>query len=257
MSYVSLTCEDGIGIIRMDRPPVNAMDSTLVGELTNALEQSARDPAIRVLVITSSLPNVFSAGADIRQLEQSGPQGCRDFIRLGQGLCNQLEGLPKPVIAAVRGTCLGGGCELAMACDFRVAGRSSRLGQPEVNLGIVPGWGGTQRLPRLIGKTQATEKMMLGEHISAEEAQTLGLVNRVVEDDEVLNAAMGLARQLLAKSSVSLGAIKGAVQEGLRKPLMEGLEVEEERFIEAYSSEDGREGIRAFLEKRAPRFTGR
>ena len=257
MSYVSLTCEDGIGIIWMDRPPVNAMDSILVGELTKALDQSAHDPSIRVLVITSSLPNVFSAGADIRQLEQSGLQGCRDFIRLGQGLCNQLEGLPKPVIAAVRGTCIGGGCELAMACDLRVAGRSARLGQPEVNLGIVPGWGGTQRLPRLIGKSQATEKMMLGEYISAEEARSLGLVNRVVEDDEVLDAAMGLARQLLAKASVALGAIKGAVQEGLRKPLKEGLEVEEERFVEAYSSEDGREGIRAFLEKRAPRFTGR
>jgi enoyl-CoA hydratase len=165
--------------------------------------------------------------------------------------------IPKPILAAINGACVGGGMELAMACDLRIAAESARFGQPEVNLGVVSGWGGTQRLPRLVGKTRALELLMLGEQISADEARAMGLVNRVVPDDMLVAEVTTLARKLAAKSPVALAKVKESVEGGLGLPLAEGLGEEARCYVDAYVSEDAKEGIRAFLEKRPARFPGR
>ena len=251
--YLTLATEGGLAVITMTRPPVNAMDKEFVDQLSAFMDQCEADLSVRVIVFVSGLATVFSGGADIREMESMDEAGCLDFVRRGQGLMDRMESLPKPIIAAVGGACVGGGCELAMSCDLRVAGRSASFGQPEVNLGVIPGWGGSQRLPRLIGKTRATELLMVGEAISAQTALELGLINRLVPDEELLPAATGLARQLLAKSPAALASIKRAVQEGMRTTLEDALKVEARQYNEAFGSADAREGIRAFLEKRAPR----
>ena len=181
---------------------------------------------------------------------------CRSFVEYGQGLMNRMEAVPKPIIAAVSGACVGGGCEMAMACDLRVAGLSARFAQPEVNLGVLPGWGGSQRLPRLVGKTRAMQMLMLGEALSAETALEIGLVNCVVSDEDVLPMTMDLARQLMDKSPTALASIKRAVQERSHQTLEDGLAMEARRYHEAFGSTDAREGMSAFLEKRKPRFAG-
>ena len=240
----------------MDRPPVNAMDREFVEQLAAVFDRFKNEPSARVIVITSALPSVFSAGADIRQMEALDEAACRSFVEYGQGLMNRMEALPKPIIAAVSGACVGGGCEMAMACDLRVAGRSARFAQPEVNLGVLPGWGGSQRLPRLVGKTRAMQMLMLGEELSAETALEIGLVNCVVSDEDVLSTAIGLARRLMDKSRTALASIKGAIQGGSHLSLEKGLAVEARRYHEAFVSNDAREGMRAFLEKRKARFNG-
>ncbi len=255
-SYLTATTEDGVAVITMARAPVNALDRDFVGRLAGTLERCASDPSSRVVIIASGLPKVFSGGADLREMNKLGESGWGTFIEMGQRLMDQLEALPKPVIAAVQGACVGGGCELAMACDLRVAGQSATFGQPEVNLGVLPGWGGSQRLPRLIGKTRAMELLMTGETVSAETALDLGLVNRVVTDDQVLPAAKDLAKALAARSSTALAAIKRAVHDGLDSKMADGLETEARQYQKAAESADAREGISAFLEKRPPRFAG-
>ena len=255
-TYVTVSTEDGVAVISLDRPPVNAMNREFVDQLGATLDRCAEDATVHAIVVGSELPTVFSGGADIREIDTLDEAGGEEFIRRGQALMNLLEALPKPTIAAVRGAAVGGGCELAMACDLRVAGTSSRFGQPEVNLGILPGWGGSQRLPRLLGKTRAMEILMVGEEITAETALTIGLVNWLVPDGEVLPAAIGLARKLSTKSPTALAAIKGAVHGGAHRPLDDGLKIEAQRYRDAFASADAREGIRAFLGKRPPRFTG-
>ncbi len=255
-AYLKVSVENGIAAITMARPPVNAVDREFVQQLTAALDRCEADGAARAIVIASGFPSVFSGGADIREMEAMDEAGCLDFVRQGQGLMDRMEALPKPIIAAVNGACVGGGCELAMSCDLRVAGRSSSFGQPEVNLGVLPGWGGSQRMPRLVGKTKAMELLMTGEAISADRALDLGLVNLVVPDEEVLSSTMALAGKLLEKSPSALAAIKAAIHEGFSTSLAEGLEVEARQYREAFTAPDAREGMRAFLEKRAPRFTG-
>ncbi len=253
---VSLAVTDGIALLFMERPPVNAMSRALMEELEVSLERAARDPAIRVLVVTSQLPGMFSGGADIRELEGLDAAGCAAFIALGQALFGRMGKIPKPIIAAINGICVGGGLELSMACDLRIAAKSARFGQPEVNLGVISGWGGTQRLPRLVGKTRGLEMLMLGEQISAEDALAIGLVNRVVPDEALMGEATVLARKLAVKSAVALAKVKEAVEHGLSLPLGEGLREEARCYVEAYGSGHAREGIRAFLEKRPARFAG-
>lgn len=255
-TYVTVSTEDGIAVITMARPPVNAMDREFVGQLGAALDRCEADGSVWAIVIASGLSNVFSGGADIREMEAMDEVGCLAFVREGQGLMDRMEALPKPIIAAVSGACVGGGCELAMSCDLRVAGSSSSFGQPEVNLGVLPGWGGSQRMPRLVGKTLAMELLMTGEAVSAEQALDLGLLNLVVPDEEVMSAAKALAGKLLDKSPSALAVIKAAIHEGFALSLAEGLKVEARRYREAFAAPDAREGMTAFLEKRAPRFTG-
>ena len=254
-SHLDISSQEGVTVIRLNRPPVNAINTAFTQQLSTAFDACASDGAVRAIVISSAVPGIFSGGADIRELHGLDQAGCKIFVERGQALFDRIEGLPKPVIAAINGACVGGGAELAMACDLRVAGHSARFGQPEVNLGVVPGWGGTQRLPRLVGKTRSMEMLMLGETVPAEAALSMGLVNQVVTDEEVLSTAIALARKLLGKSPIALSAVKRAVQQGLGQSLAEGLKVEAECYLKAYGSGDSQEGIRAFLEKRAPRFT--
>ena len=256
-ALVSIALADRVAVLTMERPPVNAMSRAFMSELEVRLQQAAADPAVRVIVVTSGLPGMFSGGADIRELEGLDAAGCAAFIALGQGLFSRLGEIPKPILAAINGVCLGGGLELAMACDLRIAAESARFGQPEVNLGVVSGWGGTQRLPRLMGKTRGLEMLLFGEQIPAVDAFAMGLLNRVVPDDMLMAEAAALAKKLAAKSPVALAKIKETVVRGLSLPLPEGLQEEARCYVEAYVSDDAKEGIRAFLEKRPARFPGR
>jgi enoyl-CoA hydratase/carnithine racemase len=240
----------------MARPPVNAMSRAFMAELSAAIDRVEGDAAIRVAFVTSGLAGIFSGGADIRELEGLDERGCADFIALGHSVFGRLGRVPKPFVAAVHGACVGGGMELAMACDIRLAGRSARFGQPEVNLGVVSGWGGTQRLPRLIGKGRGLEMLMLGEPISADEALAFGLVSRVVADATLLDEAQALAARLAARAPVALAKVKECVEQGFSRPLAEGLREEARCYVEAYLTRDAREGIRAFLQKRPARFQG-
>ncbi len=256
-ALVSLAVADRLAVLTMERPPVNAMSRAFMSELEAGLQQAAADPAVRVIIVTSRLPGMFSGGADIRELEGLDAAGCAAFIALGQGLFTRVGEIPKPILAVINGVCLGGGLELAMACDLRVAAESARFGQPEVNLGVVSGWGGTQRLPRLVGKTRGLEMLLFGEQISADDAFAMGLLNRVVPDDMLMAEAAALAKKLAAKSPVALAKVKETVVRGLSLPLAEGLREEARCYVEAYCSDDAKEGIRAFLEKRPARFPGR
>lgn len=256
-ALVSLEVTGGMAVVSLERPPVNAMSRALMEEFKAYLLRAERDPSVRVIIVRSKLDGIFSAGADIRELQGLAPEGCASFIELGQRLFARLGEIPQPIVAAVNGVCVGGGLELSMACDLRVAGESARFGQPEVNLGLISGWGGTQRLPRLVGKTRASEMLLVGEQISAAQALTIGLVNRVVPDDSLLAEAMALGQKLVAKSPVALAKIKETIERGLSLTLTEGLQVEAGCYVEAYTSEDAKEGVRAFLEKRPARFAGR
>lgn len=255
-ALVSLEVTGGVAVVSLERPPVNAMSRVLMEEFKACLLRAERDPSVRVIIVRSKLDGIFSAGADIHELQGLDPEGCASFIELGQRLFARLGEIPKPIVAAINGVCVGGGLELSMACDLRLAGESARFGQPEVNLGLISGWGGTQRLPRLVGKTRASEMLLVGEQISAAQALTIGLVNRVVPDDSLLAEAMALGQKLLAKSPVALAKIKETIERGLSLTLTEGLQVEAGCYVEAYTSEDAKEGIRAFLEKRPARFAG-
>jgi enoyl-CoA hydratase/carnithine racemase len=256
-SWITLDVADGVAVVTMARAPVNAMSRAFMAELAAALDRVEQDGAVRVAVITSGLPEMFSGGADIRELEGLDAHGCADFIALGHGVFGRLGGLPKPIIAAVNGVCVGGGLELALACDLRLAARSARFGQPEVRLGVVSGWGGTQRLPRLIGKSRGLAMLMLGDPIGADEALAAGLVSQVVDDNRLLDEARALARRLASQAPIALAKIKECVEGGLGRPLDEGLIEEARCYVDAYLTEDAREGIRAFLDKRPARFRGR
>jgi len=256
-AHVSLAVTERVAVLSMERPPVNAMSRAFMTELGVGLDQAAADPAVRVIVVASGLAGMFSGGADIRELDGLDAGGCAAFIALGQGLFSRMGALPKPIIAAINGACVGGGMELSLACDLRIAAQSARFGQPEVNLGVVSGWGGTQRLPRLVGKTRGLEMLMLGEQISADEALAMGLVNRVVPDDMLMAEVTALAKRLAAKSPLALAKVKETVERGLPLSLTEGLREEARCYVEAYVGGDAKEGIRAFLEKRPARFPGR
>lgn len=251
---ISLSISEGVAVLSMARPPVNAMSKAFMAEFDSLLTRFAEDRQARALIITSALPGMFSGGADIREMGDLGKEGCEEFVRLGQRTFGRIGDIPKPVIAAVNGVCVGGGLELSMSCDLRLAAKSARFGQPEVNLGLVPGWGGSQRLPRLVGKTRGLEMLWLGEPISAEEAFQIGLVNRVVPDDDLMSEATDLAGKLSGKSPTGLAKIKESVQRGLTLPLTEGLKEEARCYVESYLDGEAKEGIAAFLEKRPAHF---
>lgn len=254
MPLVTLDVADGVATIAMQRPPVNAMNRDFVHDLGRHLDAAGADRGVRVIVIASRLDGMFSGGADIVELEGLDAAGCAAFVALGHELFGRFGHVAKPIVASINGACVGGGMELAMACDLRVAAASARFAQPEVNLGVISGWGGTQRLPRLVGKTRGLELLYLGEPIGARDALTMGLVNRVVPDDALAAETMALARRLTAKSPTALAKIKEAVQRGLDRPLDEGLREEGRAYVDAYTTGDAREGLRAFLEKRSARF---
>lgn len=251
--------EGGIAVLTINRPKaMNALNGKTVGEIEAALAEVEADPQVRALVITGAGDKAFVAGADINEINAlPSPAAGVAMASRGQAAFFKVERLSKPVIAAVNGFALGGGCELALACDIRLAADTARLGLPEINLGILPGYGGSQRLPRLIGKGAAKLMIYTGDMVSADEALRLGLVDRVVPAADLAAAARALARQLAAKAPVALAMAKRAVDQGLEVDLDRGCHVEAVHFGILCSTEDRVEGTQAFLEKRKPVFKGR
>ncbi len=255
---VKAVVEDRIAIVTIDHRPVNALDRQTLTELGQVIESIKTDPTIKVIILTGGGSLAFVAGADIKEVSQiTSVKEAQAMAALGQAVFLQVQQLSKPVIAAINGVCLGGGLELAMACHLRISGDRARFGQPEVTLGIIPGWGGTQRLPRLIGKTKATEWILTGDIYTAQEAYRLGLVNQVVPQDQVLKVAKDLARKIAAKGGVAIAQALRAIEDGLDLPLPEGLKKEAEAFSRVSETADSKEGVKAFLEKRQPQFTDR
>lgn len=254
--YLSYEVEDGVAILTVRRPEaLNALNAELLFELSLAFELAEADLAVRALILTGE-GRAFVAGADIANLRNLGDAfSGREASLTGQDVMNSLAALPFPTIAAINGFALGGGLELALAADLRVASSQARLGLPEVGLGLIPGYGGTQRLPRLIGLGRALDLIFTGRHVPAEEALQLGLVNRLAED--ALAAAKELAAQMLKNAPVALGLAKEAVVRGLDVTLNQGLEIEADLFGIVSTTEDMKEGTSAFLEKRAAEFKGR
>jgi enoyl-CoA hydratase len=260
MGYENLLCEkrDGIAFITFNRPKVlNALNRKTVEELRDALLDARDDAAVRVLILTGAGEKSFVAGADIGELSQQTPVSGKEFSLFGQGVFHLLETIGKPSICALNGFTLGGGCELALSCTIRIASKAAKLGQPEVKLGIIPGYGGSQRLARLCGKGVAHELCLTGEMIAAEEAQRIGLVNRVYEPGELLAAAEAMAKKIIANAPVAVKYTMEAIERGVEMPLEEGLFLEATLFGLSCATEDMREGTKAFLEKRAAEFKGK
>ncbi|HMN09999.1 MAG TPA: enoyl-CoA hydratase-related protein [Gemmatimonadaceae bacterium] len=253
-----VTSRDGaIATLVINRPDKhNALSAGVRRALLDAVSACSADPDVRVIIITGAGEKSFVAGADIAEFATRTPVDQYRVMRAPSPL-EAIERSPKPVIAAINGYCLGGGLELAMACDFRLASDRARFGQPEINLGIIPGGGGTQRLPRLIGLGHAMRMILSGEPIDAAEALRVGLVQEVVPSEDLMSRTRDIAGKIAAKSPVALAAAKEATRAALQTPLAEGLRVESGLYLLAFSSADKDEGVRAFLEKRPPHFTGR
>ena len=255
---VKIAVEDRVAVVTIDHRPVNALDRQTLQELGRAVDALQAEATVKVVVLTGGGSLAFVAGADIKEVSQLGSvEAAKAMAALGQSVFLKVQRLSKPVIAAINGVCLGGGLELAMACHLRISGDRVRFGQPEINLGIIPGWGGTQRLPRLIGRAKAIEWILTGDTVTAQEALRLGLVNQVVPQDQVLKVAKDLARKLASKGAVALTQALRAMEQGLEASLEEGLAREAEAFGAVAASEDSREGVTAFLEKRQPQFRDR
>jgi enoyl-CoA hydratase/carnithine racemase len=253
---VKVSIEERVAVLTIDHPPANAFNRATLDDLDKAFEEMQGNEQVKVLVITGAGQFAFVAGADINEL--AGVQSveeAREFLLKGQTLLNKIECSPKPVIAAINSVALGGGLELAMACHIRIMADRARVGQPESNLGIIPGWGGTQRLSRLVGSGKAIELILTGDIINAQEAYRLGLANKVVPAGQVLHEALGLAKKIAGKSKLTNEATLRAVVNGLRVSLEEGLQLEAEQFSRLIGSKDTREGLSAFIEKRQAKFT--
>ncbi|MHB1907256.1 MAG: enoyl-CoA hydratase/isomerase family protein [Nitrososphaerales archaeon] len=259
MEFVKTKKEESAFVATIDNPPVNALNFKLLEELVSAVKAGEADQEVRGIVITGAGNNAFCAGADLKIMQGLKPEDAERITRLGQNTFNYIENCSKPVIAALNGLTLGGGGELAMACDLRFASDRARFGQPEVTLGLIPAWGGTQRMSRLIGKAKAKELIFSGQIINAQEALKIGLVNKVVPDGEELRAAVDYVRLLAAKTApFAVSQAKKAINEGLKQASIEkGLEIEVEAVRAVSQSEDLKEGIEAFLTKRQPKYTGR
>src|SRR4051794_17198338 len=243
--------ESGIALLTVNRPEkLNALSSVVIDELGEAFARVASDPAIRAVIVSGSGEKAFVAGADIRELAELSPYDARISMLRGQAVFRQLETCGKPSVAAVNGFALGGGLELAMSCTVRFASENAKLGQPEVKLGIIPGYGGTQRLPRLVGRGRALELLLAGDPIPAAEAYRIGLVNAVVPQAELLDYCRGWLGKVLANGPLALGLVLDAVDTGLYGGIEEGLRFEAAAFAVSAGTEDRREGTRAFLEKR-------
>ncbi len=257
--FIRYTIEDKVATLVIDHPPVNAFNRQTLQELADAVDALVANPDVKVVVVTGAGQLAFVAGADIGEIgnlvKTRDASGALQMIELGQCVFDKIEASNKPFIAAINGVCLGGGLELAMACHIRVCGDRVRLGQPEINLGIIPGWGGTQRLQRIVGPSKATEMILTGDQITAQQATQLRLVNMVVPGGEVMRQAKGLAMKIANKSAVATSAAMNAIRTGLDANLTDGLAAERAQFSTVAASADAAEGIAAFLEKRAPKFS--
>ncbi len=255
--YLDIQHSDRVATVTIQHPPVNALSPAVVTELGQAFKALAENADVGAVVLTGAGPKIFVAGADIKAMSQMDAAAAEQLARDGQAAIDQLASMPKLTICAMNGLALGGGLELAMACDLRLAAEHAKMGQPEINLGIIPGFGGTQRLPRIVGVGRAMEMLINGDPISASQAKTYGLVNEVYAADELLPAAMGMAKKAAAQAPVAVKLIKQAVYEGLSGTLAAGLDHEAKAFHEVFTTEDKSEGIAAFVEKRKAEFKGR
>jgi enoyl-CoA hydratase/carnithine racemase len=259
MAYETLLLErgDGHAVVTLNRPPANTISTQLVHELEAVVDELMRDDDVRAIVLTGAGDRIFCGGADLSSAFSAGADDLAAFIRRGQTLLRRIEHAPKPVIAAIQGHATGGGCEIAMACHFRVMKETARIGQTESNLGIIPGFGGTQRLPRLIGRTKALEFLLLGTQIGAPEALQLGLVNRLAKEGETVADARALAATIARRAPIATRLIIECVDRGLDGPIEAGLDLEVRSFLETLRTEDAAEGIQAFFQKRPAVFKGR
>jgi enoyl-CoA hydratase/carnithine racemase len=255
MSFVKTALEDGIGIVSINNPPVNALSSAVFMDVYNAIKEFKQ--TARVIILTGEGQN-FAAGADVKEIVKI------ETAEQGEAMCVKAHAISDeiwksdiPVIAAVNGYCLGGGCELVMCCHIRIATDKARFAQPEIKIGIIPGLGGTQRLPRYIGAPKAIELLLTGDMISAAEAKALGLVNLVVPEPELKRQAVGLAKKIAVHSKVAVAEILRAVREGIEQPLDAAMKMEAKAFGRMMPTADKKEGVQAFIDKRAPKFTDR
>ncbi len=257
MSMIQLEKQGSVAVLRIDRPEaMNSLNAQVLSELNDGLDAVESDPEIKAIIITGE-GKAFVAGADIAFMHGLDEQSGYDFGRLGQQVFRRIETMEKPVIAAVNGFALGGGCELAMACDIRIASDRAKFGQPEVGLGIIPGYSGTQRLPRLVGKGKAMELILTGSIITADTARSAGLVDQVVSPESLMDEALVMAQKIAANGPVAVAYAKKAIQQGMELSDMdEAILLEADYFGKCFSTSDQKEGMAAFLEKRKPQFTG-
>jgi len=255
MKYIKIEGKNRIGTIIINRPEaLNAMNRIVVAELKDAMESLIENNAVRVILITGAGEKAFVAGADIKAMQNMSGRQALEFSREGQEMTMVIEESPKPVIAAINGFALGGGCEIALACDIRIASQNAKFSQPEVALGMIPGWGGTQRLPRLIGKGYAIEMITSGEMIDATKALRIGLVNHVVPQSELLEKSNSLAKSILKNGPKAVATALKCIHTGYDKSLESGLDIELNAFAELFETDEQREGTTAFVEKRKPIF---
>ncbi len=254
---IKVSIEDRVAILTIDHPPANAFNRATLDELQAAFDEALDNDLVKVIIITGAGQFAFAAGMDLKEAANLAQDldAARAMMAKGQALFDKIECSTKPVIAAINAVALGGGMELAMACHMRIMADRARIGQSESNIGLIPGWGGTQRLPRLVGPAKALELILTGDMINAQEAFRLGLANKVVPAGQVLQEAKGLAKKIAGKSALTNRAIVECVINGLRLPIEEGLKMEGEQIAHLFTSNDTREGITAFIEKRQPKFT--
>ncbi len=260
MNFTNLLIEitDGVAVVTINRPAaLNALNKDVLEELAAAFAELESSEDVACVILTGSGSKAFVAGADIAEMQALDAVSAEHFARLGHALLNTIEKFPKPVIAAVNGFALGGGCELAMACDIRIAAENARFGQPEVNLGVIPGFGGTLRLARLVGKGRAKELIFTGDMIDAQEAYRIGLANKVVAAEELLAKARSMATKIASKGPVAVRFAKESVDNGLEMDLDRAGRLEAGLFGLCFATADQKEGMQAFLEKRPAKFTGR
>ncbi len=259
--FIKVKIEELVAVLTISRPAqnkVNVLTLKAMKELDEIIDQAAKDDQVNVIVITGEGPYTFIAGADIKEIAKiESKEQAVDLARKGQAVFNKIENLEKPVICAVNAICLGGGMELAMACHMRIASDKAKFGQPEVLLGIIPGFGGTQRLLRLCGSAKAREIILTGDQISAKDALDIGLVNQVVPEGRLLKEAVGLAKKIASRPQIAVRLILRAIKEGIEKDLTTGLELEAQLFGQISQTQDMKEGVQAFVEKRQAKFQGR
>ncbi|MGD0228925.1 MAG: enoyl-CoA hydratase-related protein [Syntrophorhabdales bacterium] len=259
MAYESLLIEkeEGVAIVRLNRPPVNSLNVKAYEEIHDAFCELEKDDSVRAIIFTAVGEKVFTAGLDVKEVAGKSVMEYYAFGKISRGAVDKIAGISKPTIAAVFGFVLGGALELALACDLRIATSDAKMGCPEVNLGIIPGSGGTQRLPRLVGIGKAKELLFTGDTVSGDEAYRIGLVNKVVPKEALQDEAKAWAKKLASKPRVALSVLKSAVDNGINMDLATAITFENECFVTTYLSEDGREGFQAFIEKRKASFKGK
>lgn len=259
MAYETLLVEKegNLAVVKLNRPPVNSLSAKSYSEIYEAFCELEKDDEVRAIIVTGAGEKAFGAGLDVIDVAGKTIPECSQFLDVVRKCLDKVSGIPKPTVAALFGFVFGGGCELALCCDLRISTPDANIGCPEINLGIMPGSGGTQRLPRLLGVGKAKELLLMGDTVSGEEAYRIGLVNKVVPKESLMEEAKGWAKKLASKPRVASALIKNAIDSGMNMDLPSALTYEKECFTLTYVSEDGREGIAAFAEKRKPNFKGK